>query len=323
MALLNKVAPVLLAVLALVLAGCSDGGGGGADGAGAGENAPEVQATATTGGIRGVVVDERIVPIKGATVQVSPGNKTIESDPEGLFAISGLEPGDYFVKASHPLYDVAQASTTVVAGESNPKAIKLQLNRVIAANPYKETLQFDGYIACSMDIAGSLFSEECGEGVGVPCGVPMFGCQRVGGQANNNVQFDFYPSVDLPKSILVELNWDPTIGAVTTGALWTVVETEFVCDPTCHGKNVMNSDDEHFGNCATSPSYIREDEHVQTLNLTATTMISTFTWACGNGGTVPYDLELNQQFQEFVTLSYYLPLPEGWSFVNNDPDPFT
>ena len=319
MVVARKLVPIL-AVLVLVLAGCTSGGGDDPL-AGAGDDAPQVDATDTTGGIRGVVVDERIVPVQGASITINPGNKSISTDQNGLFAVSGLEPGEYFVKATHPLYNEVQQAATVVAGDAEPKPLKLQLTRVILANPYKETFVFDGFIACSQDFSGSLFSEECGEGVGVP------GVGRVGGQSNNNVQYDFYPSVDNPKSILVELAWEPTVGAATTGALWTIVATDFVCDPTCSGTEVMNYggnkyEGDDFGNCATNPSYIRQDDYVQTLNLTASTMISTFTWACGKGGSIPYDIEVNQQFKEFVTLSYYLPLPAGWSVVNGDPDPF-
>jgi hypothetical protein len=354
MVVVPKLVPALI-LLGLLLAGCTSGGGGGnGDGNGGDgtlEEPPQVEATATTGGIRGVVVDEAIRPIKAATVLIQPANKSLESDDNGLFAISGLEPGEYVVSASHPLYNEIQATTTVVAGDSNPKSVKLQLTRVILANPYKETLHFEGYIFCSQDFSGALFSEECGEGAGVPCAVPLtgtpvpvVGCQRLGGQSNNNVQYDFYPAVDYPKSLLVELNWEPTVGAATTGALWTIVATDFICDPTCGGKEVMNYGGEKyegdtFGNCATGPSYIRQDDYVQTLNgtdgkpdLKAGTRISTFTWACGKNKTLPpdpvfgfqpgYDIELQQKFDEFVTISYYLPLPEAWSFVAGDPDPF-
>lgn len=321
MALLRKVAPVLLMSLAFVLAGCTDGGGEGT-GAGAGGDAPPVEATSTTGGIRGVVVDERITPIKGALIEITGTNKNVTTSEDGLFSVSGLEAGTYFLRASHPLYSSMQQSVDVVAGEENPPSQKILLQRTIFAQPYMETLSFDGFIACSQDFDGSLFSEECGEGAGVPCAVPVAGCQRIGRQAGNKVQFDFYPSANSVQSLIVELSWEPTIGAATTGALWTVVATEFVCDPFCGGENVMNYDNEHFGNCATTPSYIRQNENLAKLNLTTETKISTFTWACGKGGTVPYDIQVNQKFQEFVTMSYYLPLPEGWSFVAGDPDPF-
>jgi len=76
----------LLAVPLLVLvalSGCS--GGGSPDPLeGAGEEAPELEVTDTTGGIRGIVVDQSIVPVTGAKVVLSGGRNTT-TDEEGLF----------------------------------------------------------------------------------------------------------------------------------------------------------------------------------------------------------------------------------------------
>ncbi len=300
----GKAAIIMLLAAGVALAGCSEA----------------VEVTITTGGIRAVVVDEAIRPIEGASVEVMSTDKKTTTADDGTFAVSGLDAGTYIVKVSHPLYGTTQQVADVVAGEAEPKALKFQLIRTILEEPYLETLSFDGFIVCSQDFNALLFSEECGEGVGMPCESPVSGCERVGGQGQNNVQFDFFVSSDAPKSMVVELAWDPTIGAATTGALWTTVSTDFACDPSCDGNDVMNH--EPFGNCATNPSYIRDDDGWKKMKLNTTTKISTFTWACGKGGTVPYDLQLNQKFQEFVTISYYLPLPEGWSFVNESPYPF-
>lgn len=333
---------ILLLVSSVVMAGCSSQ----ATGSSSTSSVPEpkqVQVTDTTGGIRGVVVDQAIRPIKAASVNVNGGsfNKNFTTDEGGGFVVSGLKPGTYFMKASKPLYDTQQQSVEVKAGVA-PGVTKIQLNQVVFSKPYLETFHFKGFLVCSQDFSGKLFSEECGQGVGAPCEtdpvthtpVPPPGCSRVGGQAGNAPQFDFYPTSDHPQSLIVELAWTPTVGAATTGALWTPVAKNWVCDPTCNGVNVANDDNAHFGNCATSPSYIRDDKNVQDpkLNLTAATKITTFTWACGKGGAIPpvpvvgqvgYDIELNQEFQEFVTLSYILPLPDDWSFIKGSPDPFT
>jgi hypothetical protein len=63
-------------------------------------------------------------------------------------------------------------------------------------------------------------------------------------------------------------------------------------------------------------------------NITVDTAITVFTWANPDTvdpvtGDVPLATVIqNQPYQVFVTKSYVLPMPEGWSFVNNDPDPF-
>jgi hypothetical protein len=70
------------------------------------------------------------------------------------------------------------------------------------------------------------------------------------------------------------------------------------------------------------------------VNVTLDTKFSTFTWpqwgACGGLLSAPEHPEClaqanyaaNQPFQLFVTAFYYLPAPEGWSFVAGDTDPF-
>ncbi len=307
----------LTLVASLAFAGCATSSSSSSNDGAQLAQPDEVQATETTGGIHGIVVDQAIRPIAKAVISVGgPTKKNTTTDDQGTFVINGLLPGTYLLKASKPLYDNTQQTVEVVAGVRDPKDVKVQLNQVVFSKPYLETVKFIGFIACSQDFNGQLFSEECGEGVGVP------GVGRVGGQADNKVLYNFFPSVNAPQSMIVEDVWTPTIGAATTGALWTIVAKDFVCDPFCGGTEVMNYQGASFGNCATSPSYIRNDANVQKLNLTSATQISTFTWACGKGGVLPYDLEFQQKFEEFVTMSYVLPLPADWSFVRASPNPF-
>ena len=303
----------LLAVLLLtaaVLAGCA-GGSETPKVEQLAEGAPEVVVTETTGGIRGVVVDDAIRPIKGATVEVVGTDKKMTTDETGLFAFSGLEAGPYFVKAGHLLYDVQQQSVDVVAGVADPAPVKFLLTRVILQNPYYTTMKFDGFIVCSANVgvpeAGYLLSEECGEGVGVE------GLGRVGGQGNNNVQYDFYVENDGAKSIVVEQVWEPTSDAGK--GLYSPVSLNWKCVPSCSGDTFLTIDGE-------SPTYgYAGNATIEALELTTSTVISVFTWA-SPAGTTGASVTLNQGYQEFVTISYYLPLPEGWSFVAGDKSPF-
>src|SRR5688572_24479115 len=89
--------PVLLALalLAPLLAGCS---GGGDEPAGP----DEVQATPTTGILRGVVVDAAIRPMAGVKVSVPVPDGSVRNSTtvdDGAFAFAGLEPGAYVVRA--------------------------------------------------------------------------------------------------------------------------------------------------------------------------------------------------------------------------------
>ncbi len=305
-----KPALVLALLAAMVLSGCtSSGGGDSGTQSSVEESVPEVQATATTGGIRGVIVDDRITPIKGAFVEVVGAGKNMTTEADGLFVFSGLEPGSYTVKASHGLYTTAQASADVVAGESEPKAVKIQLLRSVFANPYIETLQFDGFIVCSANavfpLIGGVLSEECGEGVGVP------GVGRVGGQGNNNVQYDFTVA-NGARALVVEQVWEATSAAGS--ALYSPISTEWVCDPLCGGNTFATIE-------GSSPTYkMLNNDTIDPLNLTSDRVISIFTWASPD--TTPIGVTLNQKYTNFVTVFYYLPAPEGWSFVQGSPNPF-
>lgn len=288
------------------------------------DNVPEVDATATTGGIRGVIVDNTIKPIKGAAIDLVNHNKTITTEDDGLFVISGLQPGSYLVKASHPLYATAQQNVEVVAGENNPPAVKFQLDRTIFAEPYLQTYAYEGFIFCSVNTVG-LLSEECGEGAGVPCEVPAVGCQRVGGQDGNNVQFDVYIESEGLASIIFEKYWEPTSEA--GNELYTPIGTNWVCDPTCSWDSLTEYDAELGENVTIegkggSPQYARIDaQGINQSKIAPGVTVTMFTWA--GSFEDPAGVALSQRYQDYMTLFYYIPAPEGWSFVAGSPNPFT
>lgn len=306
-----KSAILLLAVV--LIAGCSGKSGDKIPDELA-EGAPEVDATETTGGIRGIVVDEAIRPIEGVTIDVVGGGapQLAETDAAGLFAVSGLQPGTYILKAHHPFYDSQQASADVEAGVKEPAPVKILLTRQIFEQPYLQTIKYDGFIVCSAN-AVALLSEECGEGVGVDCIQPPVPCGRIGGQNGNNVQFDFTIANENIKSMIVEKVWKPTSEA--SEYLTSPIATEWNCNPSCGGNRFAGMD-------GPSPLYVAIDE--ETLKeqelVPQETIISIFTWTSIE--TNPVGIALNQAYADYVSMSYFLPAPEGWSFVNGDPDPF-
>src|SRR5687768_17548510 len=119
---------LVLAVVGCVgLGGCSGGG----DGDGVADEAADfgdsgVRATATTGILLGVVVDERIIPIEGATVRLTgaAANQSKTTDAQGRFAFGDLDPGSYFLAVSHFLHAPAQTSAEVMAGEEEPPVVR-------------------------------------------------------------------------------------------------------------------------------------------------------------------------------------------------------
>jgi hypothetical protein len=91
-----------------------------------------------------------------------------------------------------------------------------------------------------------------------------------------------------------------------------VVATQWSCLPVCQGHRLGEGE-------GASPLLIRIDnETLEGAELTADTIISSFTWAASDETGVL----LNQEFQLFVSAFYHLPAPEEWSYIAGSPDPF-
>jgi hypothetical protein len=136
---------LLAAALALLplLAGCSGGDGG--------PEAP-LEATATTGILKGVVVDEAIRPLLGVriTVPLADGtllNSTTEAD--GAFAFDELAPGGYVVQVRKLGYLDAAVAANVTAGEAEPAGLRIQMLADVLNSPFIEQFQFSGFLQCS------------------------------------------------------------------------------------------------------------------------------------------------------------------------------
>jgi hypothetical protein len=131
--------------VAFLLAGCSDAGAGEGP-AGLDFSDLDLDVSATTGIIRGVVVDEAIRPLGGADITLTPGGKTARSTDDGRFGFDGLEPGTYFLSASRLGYATVQTSTDVVAGVAEPAIVRVLMTAVPGSGPYLEVFQFNGFL---------------------------------------------------------------------------------------------------------------------------------------------------------------------------------
>ncbi len=141
----------LLALLtAMALAGCAEEAGPPAERTG-----PEsiedldLEATDTTGVIRGVVVDAAVVPIEGATIVLSPDGQSTTSAADGGFAFSNVEAGFQTMEVDAVGFTAVTVQVEVEAGVDRPDMVRVRLEPDYSELPMVEPYTFNGYIACS------------------------------------------------------------------------------------------------------------------------------------------------------------------------------
>ncbi|MEA3136518.1 MAG: Carboxypeptidase regulatory-like domain [Thermoplasmata archaeon] len=142
--------PVAAVLCLALLSGCS-----GSPAADAGDDADpasqlDLQATETTGVIRGVVVDDAIRPIANATVTARGAGpeRTASTSGDGAFGFEGLEPGTWFVSAEKLAHKGGQASVEVDAGVDDPPLVKLLLVFVPGAAPFVTEAKVEAFVQC-------------------------------------------------------------------------------------------------------------------------------------------------------------------------------
>lgn len=157
----------IIALLTTALAGCSDSNAPTQEGPNFEDLDYGVQATDTTGVIRGVVVDEAIRPLAGVLINVT-GQQRVSAvtRDDGAFGFSGLEPGDYFLQASMKGFITQQASTSVVAGRNNPDLVKITLAAVPVEAPYVDAVTYAGYLTFGASVGITSIGSTIYGGVG-------------------------------------------------------------------------------------------------------------------------------------------------------------
>lgn len=136
---------LIFLVLTALLAGCTDGGKDeGGLVLGDGTKVTLDPKSSTKGALAGVVVDEAIRPIVGATVTLTNFNRNVTTDAKGVFTITDLEPGTYFVAVEAKGFLGSQASADVEAGKS--AFVKMQLLRDSSPIPFHVSYKHDGFM---------------------------------------------------------------------------------------------------------------------------------------------------------------------------------
>src|SRR5687768_1278719 len=105
-----RLGPVAGIAISLLLAGCASG-----------EStsrplATDVPVTDETGALRGIVIDDAINALPGATVTVVELNLNVTTGPDGQYVLPNLAPGTYSVVATLDGYSREERTVEIAAG---------------------------------------------------------------------------------------------------------------------------------------------------------------------------------------------------------------
>jgi hypothetical protein len=112
----------------------------------------DLHATATTGVLRGIVVDEAIRPVAGVTVHSSCLNQTTVTNANGAYGLQGLPSGTCFLTFTKRGYTTVQSSYDVQAGVSDPVVLRTQIAQLPNSKPYHDILKFHGNQAFAITV---------------------------------------------------------------------------------------------------------------------------------------------------------------------------
>ncbi len=163
---MRSIAAILL-LIAIAFSGCSEASEVPPNVEGPTKAEEGLQATDSTGVIRGVVVDDAIAPLAGVTVSIKALELSATTLDDGSFGFADLEPGVHVLQASKPGYTTTQSTATVEAAIDKPPIVRIQLPLAPGTAPYIVPYQFDGIMTCSFEAGapgvGSLGGNVCGE----------------------------------------------------------------------------------------------------------------------------------------------------------------
>jgi hypothetical protein len=244
-----------------------------------------VQATPTTGVIRGIVVDQAVHPIVGANVTLTNPPQTVTTNDAGAFGFEDLEPGTYFFKVDHKGYSQIQASAEVVAGEGSPAPVRIQMVAVQQETPFVESLHAILFLTWSGWVTGV---------GGVTVGNLL-------GDGNYNFRLDITPNGTVAQT---ELVWEPT---------------------TPLGAEALSSGGTYHGNDAvetgvwTGPSPLVMVTNATGANATANSVY--FDFYAWPSSPLPVGMHVNQQADAFINIFHNFRPNPGWTFTRDGEYP--
>lgn len=284
-------ASVLL--LCFLLAGCSDAGP--ADE----EAAKPLEATATTGVLRGVVVDASVTPVEGARVALVGRNATTSTDAEGLFGFDGLEPGIHFLRVERDGFFAAEVQAAVRAGEAEPERLRVELVRDPDQTPFVESSTWTGFIQCSVRVETVALG---------PAGVAV--CSA--GEPTVDLDDDVFHSLSFggsPEWVQTDLEWS---GTQPLGDEMSLRYGPDSCEDTKWGASEGPSP-----LTVSMPRVLLEDKGVGPANGLC---VRVFVWVSETAADLA-GAGVQQDFEAFTHAFYNFQPREGWNFVADGAHP--
>lgn len=102
------------------------------------------------GVIRGVVVDESVLPIQGVTVRLQGEGRVVTTNADGAFGFGNVSAGVHFLQVSKLGYFSVTPRVHVEAGVERPNVTKVVLVRDEATAPFVAGHVWTGFVQCSL-----------------------------------------------------------------------------------------------------------------------------------------------------------------------------
>lgn len=296
---------VLALLAAASLAGCSQAAESG------GPPAP----TATTGSVRGVVVDAAIRPLAGAlvTLRVGDAARTANTSADGLFQFDGVPAGSQVLRVHRTGYLAVQLPVQVEAGAAVPLQVKVTLDTDPAyRKPFLQPFKFSGLMECSAVVNAP---PPVGRAAVAACALPG---QTVGVSPTQD-SFIAIHTLDAGKPDFVqsELVWEAGGPFANSLLLYLDQRNRSAGAPSVDAEGAQAGYTELASASGPSPLAVHvEGAGVNRLGRGHDLQLRVFAWF---EDPVPVGAVVEQSFTLYSTVFYGFRPPEGWSIADGLP----
>lgn len=282
---------IVLLVPAVALAGCV----GSETEALGGPGAESAAADSESGVVRGIVTTDEQSPLEGALVALVEVGLENRTDESGLFVLRGVAPGDYTLAVQKLGFESAASRVQVEAGQTVERSITLAAIQV--ADPFHETLIFEGHMTCGMGLIVVTIVTGCGT-TGTPVG-------NVTVDPNEKNIFDQVAQPGL-LSVVGELVWTQA-AAVAATELELDLYSGWTCTPFC------SVDEDYGGTQGPSPVVLVVTDEFDDIEEEPITIQHVVSVDSQEDDPPFVIIVLQQDFTLYSTHFFGEPAPEGFA----------